>query len=109
MPQSGSPTLLQCQINSHNENTHVWERERAEAIKKHLFGEREVGVVGLIDLFIHVGMCAQRCQLSHIARAVPKYLDLTSMRIMWHTFAKYGINHIVEGNNAQALSVLLDK
>ena len=25
----------------------------------------DFGVVGLIDLFIHVGLCAQRCQLSH--------------------------------------------
>ena len=32
----------------------------------------------MIDLFIHVGLCAQRCQLSHIARAVPKSFDLTS-------------------------------
>ena len=98
LPQSRSPTLLRCQINSHNEKTLAWERERTEAIKNTCLGEWEAGVVGLIDLFIHVGLCAQRCQLSHIARAVPKSFDLTSMRIMWQTFEKYGIGHIVERN-----------
>ena len=66
-------------------------------------GEGEAGVVGLIDLFIHVGLCALRCQLSHIARAVPKSFDLTSICIMWHTFAKYGIGHIVEGKKMPKL------
>ena len=82
----------------------VGERERTKEIKNTCLAECEAGVVGLIDLFIHVGLCAQRCQLSHIARAVPKSFDLTSMRIMWHTFAKYGIGHIVEGNKCPSAS-----
>ena len=109
VPQSGSPTLLQYQINSSNEKTLAWERERTGAIKNTCLGEWEAGVVGLIDLFIHVGLCAHRCQLSHIAWAVPKSLDLTLMRIMWHTFAKYGIGHIVECNKCPSSSVLLGK
>ena len=101
MPQSGSPTFLQCQINSRNEKTLAWERERTEAIKNTWLGELEAGVVGLINLFIHVGLCAQ---LSHIARAVPKSFDLASMHIVWHTFQKYGIGHIVEGNKCPSYS-----
>jgi hypothetical protein len=58
VPQSGSPTLLRCQINSRNEKTLACERERTEAIKNTCLGEGEAGVVGLIDLFVHVGLCA---------------------------------------------------
>ena len=58
MPQSGSPTLLWCQINSRNEKTLAWERERTEAIKNTSLGEGEAGVVGLIDFFIDVDLCA---------------------------------------------------
>ena len=105
VPQSGSHTLLRCQINSRNEKTlHGRERERTEAIKKYLFGRVRGWCSWFYWYFIPVGLCAQRGQLSHIARAVPKSIDLTSMRIMWHTFAKYGIGHIVEGNKCPSSS-----
>ena len=110
VPQSGSPTLLRCQINSRNEKTLAWERERTEAIKKHLFG-RVRGWCSWFDWFVYT--CGSVCT------AVPTLSHRESgVKIFWFDIDAYYVEIFLrnmasatqwKATNAQALHVLLGK
>ena len=88
VPQSGSPTLLRCQINSRNEKTLAWERERTTAIKKHLFG-RVRGWCSWFDWFVYT--CGSVCT------AVPTLSHRESgAKIFWFDIDAYYVAYFCE-------------